>query len=173
MSNSDKAIIIFGSSRTEGNTMALLKTIVNKRDVIIINLANKNISYYDYQHHNSEDDFLPLIKTVVQYEKIIFASPVYWYSFSAQMKTFIDRLSDLLTVHKDLGRSLRNKKAYLVSSGSELALPRCFEEQFQLICEYLGMQYSGLHYCSFIKTTTMSESQMQAAKTFGQSMFDL
>jgi multimeric flavodoxin WrbA len=168
-----KAIIIFGSSRSDGNTMTLLKTIIDERDIRVINLAEKNLSYYDYHYRNSDDDFLPLIKTIIQHEKIIFVSPVYWYSFSAQMKTFIDRFSDLLAIHNDLGRLLRSKQAYLISSGSDSILPRCFEEQFQLICKYLGMQYSGLHYCSFLETTTMSEIQIQAAKTFGRSVFDL
>jgi multimeric flavodoxin WrbA len=167
-----KTIVIFGSSRPEGNTMTLLQTIIGEQDITVINLEDKKISYYDYEHRNIDDDFLPLIKTIIQYEKIIFVSPVYWYSFSAQMKTFIDRFSDLLAAHKDLGRLLRGKQAYLISSGSDSILPKCFEEQFQLICEYLGMKYSGVHYCSFIDTNTMSELQMQAAKAFGQSICD-
>jgi multimeric flavodoxin WrbA len=166
-----KTVIIFGSSRSEGNTMTLLQTIVSKRDITIINLADKNISYYDYEHRNNDDDFLPSIKTIVQYEKIIFVSPVYWYSFSAQMKTFIDRFSDLLTVNKDLGRLLRGKSAYLISSGADTDCPKCCVEQFQLICEYLGMKYSGTHYCSFTELNFMSEPQIQAAKDFGHSIF--
>jgi len=169
----EKSIIIFGSSRLDGNTMTLLKTIIDSRSIEIINLMEKKIFYYDYEHKNNDDDFLPIIKTILQYQKIIFASPVYWYSFSAQMKTFIDRLSDLLTVHKDLGRLLRGKSTYLISNGSDDNCPKCFEEQFQLICEYLGMKYSGLHYCSFTELNTMSESQIQLAKDFGHSIFEL
>ncbi len=88
------------------------------------------------------------------------------------MKTFIDRFSDLLAVHKDFGRLLRGKSTYLISSGSDDNYPKCFEEQFQLICEYLGMQYSGIHYCSFTELNTMSEPQIQTAKAFGHRIFD-
>jgi len=169
----EKSIIIFGSSRQEGNTMTLLKTILDGRSIEIINLMEKKIFYYDYEHKNNDDDFLPLIKTILQYQNIIFASPVYWYSFSAQMKTFIDRLSDLLAVHKDLGRSLIDKSTYLISTGSDDNYPICFEEQFQLISGYLGMKYSGLHYCSFTEPNTMSELQIQSAKAFGHSIFEI
>ena len=93
-------------------------------------------------------------------------------SISAQMKTFVDRFSDLLAVHKDLARLLRGKSTYLITSGSDDNYPKCFEDQFQLICEYLGMQYSGIHYCSFTELKTMSEPQIQAAKAFGQSIFE-
>lgn len=78
-----------------------------------------------------------------------------------------------LLVHKDLGRLLRGKSAYLVSSGSDDNYPKCFEEQFQLICEYLGMKYSGLHYCSFAEPNAMSERQIQLAKAFGHSILRL
>jgi hypothetical protein len=88
------------------------------------------------------------------------------------MKTFIDRFSDLLALHKDLGRSLRGKSVYLISSGSDIYLPKCLEEQFKLICEYLGMKYAGVHYCSFSETNTMLEPQIQDAKAFGNSIFE-
>ena len=152
--------------------MKLLKAIVDKHDVKIVNLKDLNISFYDYNHQNNKDDFLPLIQTIVQYKKIVFASPVYWYSFSAQMKTFIDRFSDLLTIEKDLGRLLKGKSAYLISSGSDLHYPQCFEDQFRLTCEYLDLLYSGIHYGSFPSTSELTPEQIQAAKAFGQKIFN-
>lgn len=172
MSRQSKVIIIFGGSRSEGNTMKLLKAIVDKHDVKIINLKDFNISFYDYNHQNKDDDFLPLIQTIVRYEKIVFVSPIYWYSFSAQMKTFIDRFSDLLTIEKDLGRLLKGKLAFLISSGSDLDCPRCFEDQFKLTCQYLDMDYGGLHYGSFSDTTELTSEQTQTAKAFGQKIFN-
>ena len=53
---------------------------------------------------------------MVQYEQIIFATPIYWYAMSAQLKTFFDRMTDLLTIHKPLGRQLRKgKKMFLIA----------------------------------------------------------
>ena len=53
--------------------------------------------------------------------------------------------SDLLTVHKDLGRSLRGIKCSVVSTGTDATLPECFLEQFKLAFDYLGMEFVGCH----------------------------
>jgi hypothetical protein len=88
------------------------------------------------------------------------------------MKIFIDRFSDLLTIEKDLGRLLRDKSAYLISNGSDSDCPQCFEDQFKLTCKYLGMYYGGLHYGSFPDTAELTSDQIQAAKAFGQKIFN-
>jgi len=105
-------VVLFSSSRRNGNTGKLLDSVVGGGSVDIINLSALDISEYDYDHKNINDDFLPLIKKVLTYDKIIFASPVYWYSVTPTMKTFLDRISDLLDLPDllDLGRQLRGKK---------------------------------------------------------------
>lgn len=138
-------VVLFSSSRRNGNTRKLLDDVVGRSDADIIDLSTSNISEYDYEHNNIGDDFLPLIKKVLTYDKIIFASPVYWYSVTPAMKTFLDRISDLLSVSDllDLGRQLRGKKAYVlstsVSSDISGAFISCFKETFH----YLGMDYGG------------------------------
>ncbi len=47
---------------------------------------------------------------VDKYDVLIFATPVYWYSMSGIMKVFFDRITDLLTIKKDIGRKLKGKK---------------------------------------------------------------
>ena len=75
----------------------------------VVDLSRKNISAFDYEHRNRHDDFEPLIARVLEFEQIIFASPVYWYAVCPPMKTFLDRLSDLLELPDLLakGRRLR------------------------------------------------------------------
>ena len=81
----------------------------------LIDLNDFDISYYDYDHKNRQDDFLPLMKKLIErYKTLVFATPVYWYTMSAVMKTFFDRISDLLTIEKDLGRQLRGKNMVLI-----------------------------------------------------------
>lgn len=60
---------------------------------------------------------------MVCYNPIILATPVYWYSMSALMKTFIDRWGDLLDIRKDIGRRLTNKELYIITSFGE-SMPR-------------------------------------------------
>jgi multimeric flavodoxin WrbA len=96
----------------------------------------------------SDDDFLEIAKTMQRVENIGFATPVYWYSMSASLKNFFDRLSDLLSTHKSIGRSLKGKKTFLISTGSDPALPPGFEEPFRLTSEYFEMVYQQTYYKS-------------------------
>jgi multimeric flavodoxin WrbA len=142
-----KAIIVLGSSRGKGETWhAIQEVIGNQSPIPLIDLNDLSISPYDYEHSNQNDDYIPLIEKLVAYDLIVLATPVYWYTMSAQMKIFIDHLSDLLEIRKDLGRKLRGKKIFILASFST-SLPKGFEDAFSQTCDYMGMEYLG---CSFI-----------------------
>lgn len=53
-----------------------------------------------------EDDMQPLYQKIEDTDGIIFASPVYWFNMSAQMKLFIDRT---YAVHSENGYALTGK----------------------------------------------------------------
>ena len=113
-------IIIIGSSRSDGNTRKIVDQMAHFNNSLdIVDLNDKNIGYYDYSHANEEDDYIPLVERVLNYDLIFFVTPVYWYSMSAIMKTFFDRITDLLTIRKDLGRKLRGKMMGSISCGSD------------------------------------------------------
>ena len=61
---------------------------------------------------------------------LFFASPVYWYSMSAQMKIFFDRLADLVTIEKERGRALQGKSCSLVATGGSDSAAEGFEKTF-------------------------------------------
>lgn len=140
-------VIIVGSSRNDGDTAALVSQIKKLSDWDIIDLNDYNIGYYDYDHLNREDDFLPLMNTLIdKYGTLIFATPVYWYAMSGIMKVFFDRISDLLTIEKPLGRRLRGKSMAIISSSDGNNLGDSFWLPFTASAEYLGMTYlDNLH----------------------------
>lgn len=140
-------IIIVGSSRSLGETRKAVDLVIDNSDIPIIDLKTLDISVYDYEHHNKNDDFLLLMERIVDHDLIVLATPVYWYTMSATMKIFLDRITDLLEIKKDLGRKLRGKKLFVIASLGTVLLPRGFEDAFQQTSEYLGMEYKG---CSFI-----------------------
>jgi multimeric flavodoxin WrbA len=103
-----KKILIVGSSRNDGDTLSLTNKLIEKSGWDLINLNDYNFSYYDYKHENRNDDYLTLMREIIEkYDILIFATPVYWYSMSGIMKVFFDRLTDLLEIEKNLGRKLR------------------------------------------------------------------
>ncbi len=147
-------IIIVGSSRSSGNTRKAVDLIIGNSSIPIIDLKTLNISIYDYEHQNKDDDFLPLIEGIMGHDLIVLATPVYWYTMSATMKIFLDRLTDLLDIRKDLGRKLRGKKLFIIGSLGSTSLPKGFEDAFWQTSEYLRMEYKG---CSFICSTDNPE----------------
>ncbi|WP_409526101.1 flavodoxin family protein [Nitrincola sp. MINF-07-Sa-05] len=82
---------------------------------------------------------------ILNYSKIILASPVYWYSASAQMKVFIDRTSDFLDIDdiKHVGRRLRGKVGYVVCTSISEEADSSFINSFKDTFTYLGMKYGG------------------------------
>lgn len=56
------------------------------------------------------NEILPIIKNA---EVLVFATPVYYYSMSGQLKTFLDRLNPLY------GQQISFKQVYLLTSAAE------------------------------------------------------
>ncbi len=140
-------LVVLASSRSDGNTAKLSHVIADSLLAQIIDLQDVSISYFDYQNRNISDDFIPIIERIVSSDFVVFATPVYWYSMSAQMKTFFDRLTDLLTTNKELGRKLRGMPMAVVATGTDTELPSSFKSQFELISDYLGLVYHEPLYC--------------------------
>ena len=136
-------MIILGSSRSDGDTRKMADIIASYTDAKIIDLKSKNISYFDYEHKNMDDDFIPTMLEILEYDNLIFATPVYWFSMSAIMKTFFDRFSDLLHQKKELGYRLKGKNMYLTTNSSTAILTRHFETPFEDTAIYLSMKYKG------------------------------
>lgn len=139
-----RKVIIIGSSRGKGNTTRIADEIAQKFGIDIINLSDYDISHYDYESKNINDDFLPLIRRIVEdYDTLIFATPVYWYSMSGVMKVFFDRFSDLLRIEKDTGRKLRGKQCAVISNSHDHEIEADFYLPFKRMADYLGITYLG------------------------------
>lgn len=137
-------LIILGSSRKDGDTKKIVDELITISKWDFIDLNDYNFSYYDYEHKNLNDDFLPLMRRIVDnYDVLIFATPVYWYSMSGIMKVFFDRITDLLDDEKELGRKLRNKSMAALSCSNGDNLGESFWLPFSETATYLGMSYLG------------------------------
>lgn len=143
-----RGIILLGSSNSKGETYTVSKYLSEKTNYQIIDLKSKNIEPFDYEFKNRNDDFLPLIKDIVdKYEMIVFATPVYWYTMSGTMKIFFDRFSDLLKIEKETGRKLRGIEMAVLSCASDNYLKKGFHMPFIESANYLGMKYIGHVHC--------------------------
>lgn len=103
----------------------------------VLNLMNKNMDFYKYEY-STEDDFRVCLDTMLAHDLIIFVTPVYWYSTTAQLKILFDRLADLLHDQQfaaDREKFATKKYASIIHyvSNAGYAAPI-----IRKTCEYLG-----------------------------------
>lgn len=156
----EKPLVIIGSARPSGDTQALVKAVFSESEYDLIDLLNYPVAPYNYAHSYPADDaFLHLVGRLIQHKVLVLATPVYWYSMSGLLKTFFDRLTDLTTTHKAMGRQLAGRRVFLLATGSDLALPAGFEVPFQLTAAYFNMSFAGSFYQSTKQPYAPAEAQ--------------
>ena len=142
-------IIILASARRNSDTKNFLEKVFKNRDFKLIDLLDFSVSFYDYNHQYPKDDeFFKIIEELIKHDIIVFATPVYWYAMSGLMKTFFDRLTDVVTIKKEYGRQLKDKSIFLLVVGTDKELPVGFDKPFELTSGYLHMSYQGHIYYS-------------------------
>lgn len=117
-------LVIEGSPRVGGNTDILSDAFIRGAEeaghtVEKVYLARQNIGYcVDCEACRTcsggcvrRDDFAALAGRVVASDVLVFASPVYFYSVTAQLKTFFDRCYSLHGV-------LASKECYFITAGA-------------------------------------------------------
>lgn len=156
-----RSLIILGTARKDGETEEFARSLQQASGWELMNLSDYSFSHYDYEHLNRDDDYLPLMKRIIEnYDTLVFVTPVYWYAMSGIMKVFFDRITDLLTIEKDWGRKLRGKNMAAVSCSYGNNLGDHFWLPFRESASYLGMQYLGhLH-------TVMGKDHADEVKVF-------
>ncbi len=168
-------LAILATSRDNGDTSHALNELTSNHVVDVISFSKLNISPFDYHNCNIDDDFLcPLIR-MTEATTIIVATPVYWYSMSAQMKIIFDRLSDLITINKQVGRKLVGKSAAFLAVGSDEFLPIGFANPFEMTFRYFDMSFAGSFYiCTGERALSEVERRRQldsfAARLWGSSV---
>ncbi|MDH5483435.1 MAG: flavodoxin family protein [Candidatus Bathyarchaeota archaeon] len=161
---------IMGSPRKKGNTARVLKlfenqTIQNGHEVDRINIVDYEVkgclgcqSCRKERHKlwcRQDDDAIRIFKRLVATDAVIYASPLYTYSFPAQMKALIDRQNCLV---KDYGTSeciafLKDKRAaLLVTCGGPVEENAdLIQEAFKRESQYQQMNVVGTYvvpYCT-------------------------
>lgn len=120
-----KVLVISSSPRKNGNTELLCGEFMrgaseSGHEVKEIRLSEKHVGYCTGCSVCSmygkpcpqKDDAENIIDEMIGSDVIVLATPVYFYSMSAQLKTFIDRCCGKYTL-------IRNKIFYFIAAGAE------------------------------------------------------
>lgn len=159
-------VIIQASSRSIGNTSKVVAYYSKLTGFDVIDLNKKNIKHFDYEFLNQDDDFSSLFKEIaINYNTIVFVTPIYWYTMSGLMKVFLDRISDFLKRDKDIGRELRGKQMAVLSSSESDEVFDGFSMPFEQSARYLGMDYLG-HLHTYIENGEIPLHIKEALKNF-------
>jgi multimeric flavodoxin WrbA len=102
-----KIVVISSTLRRGGNSEILAEEFANGasdagNDVEVINLKGLNLKFcvgcMYCQDHDScvlNDDMNDILSKIQTADVLVFATPIYYYSVSGQLKTFLDRLNPL------------------------------------------------------------------------------
>ena len=123
-----KIVVITGSPRKNGNSFAMTDAFIKAAEakghsVTRFDAAFKNVGgchacetcFKTGKSCSFDDDFNIIAPYILKADAVVFTTPVYWYSFPAQIKGVIDRLYSFCVAGKDI-------------SGKECALITCCEE---------------------------------------------
>lgn len=122
---SKKVLVITSSYRKGGNSDSLAEAFANGareagNEVEIISLADKTIGFCKgclacgkTQKCVINDDAVEIAEKMKNAETIAFATPVYYYSVSGQLKTMLDRANPLFTTDYNF------RDIYLLASAAE------------------------------------------------------
>ncbi|WP_316831200.1 flavodoxin family protein [Pedobacter aquatilis] len=135
-------LIINGSARLNGDTQKFISKLTQGLEFNQLNLAEHYLSPYNYDNqYPVEDQFNVFAKEILYHKHLIFATPVYWYSMSGRMKNLFDRLTDWVTLNKEVGRNLKGKTLSLIAVGTDGTLPDGFITPFFMTASYMEMLF--------------------------------
>lgn len=144
-------LILLGSARSDGDTAEAAKELQRRLApgvATLLDLGSKVILPFDYEAAWQDDDLAEIANLMMAHRSLVFATPVYWYTMSGLMKTFLDRFSDLLSGRDPMrrGRALAGRDVWLLAAGTDPKLPEGFEVPFARTAQYLEMSWRAGFY---------------------------
>src|SRR3954467_5014870 len=163
-------LVILGSARPDGETRKAVDLALPPGTAELVLLPDFAIGGYDYAHFNANDAFGGIAHRMAEAEKIVFATPVYWYAMSAPLKIFFDRLTDMTENLKKLGKQRAGKPVWVIATGTEDTLPDGLEVPFARTAAYFHMRYRGCAY-HYTGTDAAKRSESEAGLVrFGEGI---
>ena len=160
---SKKILILNGSPKKDGNTATLVEWFCQgakpkDADVEIIRTANLKykvngcISCRKCQESEKyecciNDDAKPVLARMANVDVIVFATPLYFFSASAQTKLIMDRMFSLYKWDNAAGTMktpLMDKTLVLLASAFEDIGLDALEKPFKLTADYTGMKFESI-----------------------------
>ncbi|MCR5788358.1 MAG: flavodoxin family protein [Lachnospiraceae bacterium] len=168
-------IAVFNGSARKENTYAMTEAFregaeASGHEVEIYQVGQMKINGClgcEYCHTKGEgscvqkDDFEKLLPAYKEADMVIFASPIYYFSMTAQMEAAIQRVYCL-------GKPLKAKKAALLLSSASDGVYEGAIAQFKAYMGYAGIEASGV--ITAHGDENRSEAKLNEVKDFAKSL---
>ena len=139
-----KILILNGSPHLDGATSDMANAFAEGareagHEVVSMNVAHKNIKgcmACEYCRSREKgvcvqkDDMQAIYPEILSADMVVFASPIYYFTLSAQLQAVIHRTYAMV--------------ALIMSSGSKFVYGAAITEYFQSIVEYWGVENAGI-----------------------------
>ena len=106
-----KILFMNFSPNKKGNTFSIGKKLLEGKEYDVMQMSDYKISQYGQVF--DDDQIKEVFDVLKEYDTLVIGSPVYWYTVSGLLKTFIDRLYMLPEAEV-----LNGKNLYLFAQGS-------------------------------------------------------
>ena len=147
-----KILVLNGSPHIDGATSDMVNAFTKGaeeagHEVVSINVAHKHIRgcmACEYCHEKEKgvccqkDDMQAIYPEILSSDMIVFASPIYYFTLSAQLQAVIHR-----TYSIDVPKNVK-RTALIMSSGSPFVYGPAIAQYYQSIVEYWGVENAGI-----------------------------
>ncbi|MDE6614882.1 MAG: flavodoxin family protein [Clostridia bacterium] len=136
-----KIVVITGSPRKNGNSFAMTEAFIKSAEakghtITRFDAALQSVGgchdcqtcYKTGKACSFDDDFNKIAPSILEADVVVFTTPVYWYSFPAQIKGVIDKMFSFCIAGKDV-------------AGKECALITCCEEDDMSVMDGVRIPY--------------------------------
>ena len=144
-------LVLSGSPRKGGNTDLLVESFVKgasqKHQVEVVSVHDYKVnpcigcnSCFAREDHKccQKDDMQSIYTEILSSDMVVFASPIYYFTLSAQLQAAIHR-----TYSIDIPKNIK-KVALIMSSGSPFVYGPAITQYYQSIVEYWGVENAGI-----------------------------
>jgi multimeric flavodoxin WrbA len=170
-----EVLLILGSPRERGNTFAAAECLRAELGLGLeqmVDLRLSRIEPFQYDAKLERDDFHTIVSLMLQHDHLVFASPVYWYAMSGLMKTFFDRLTDLVLTPgaRKLGRALAGRNIWLIATGTDDRLPDGFIVPFRKSASYFDMRWQAAAYVKVDASRPFADQELSGVRTLAAAI---
>jgi len=178
-----KTVILFGSPRKSGNTRQLVNAFTGamrkgRDEVRLLYLNDMKISPCQGCLSCAEtglcrikDDMKDVCTSIMESDVVVYATPVYWWAPSAQLKAAMDR--SIAFLDDQMNSRIKGKKAVSLVTCADSDKQTCAPslEIFKKSFELLGMEYSGqVEALGCEEKGTVGKKSLDAARSLAGSL---